>query len=193
MNDIEYWEQQAQKQVYDKKVKVKSGRVAYLLRELLKLPLDSKNIVEVGCGSAFIGYLLSLMFPRSSYTGFEIAPSYINNPLPVEIKEGRITNLSYPGKGADFVFLFDVLEHIDPDERVDGYKEINRILAPGGVVVIHNPTKGSKHNQQFEHILGTAEIASFCNHIENGEIMSWQTLILDGIDNAFNYILMRKG
>ena len=59
----------------------------------------------------------------------------------IEIKPGDIFSNKYPDKYFDVVTLWDVLEHVpDADKTL---KEINRILKPGGLLVVNYPDIGS--------------------------------------------------
>ncbi|NUN11899.1 class I SAM-dependent methyltransferase [Candidatus Micrarchaeota archaeon] len=57
-------------------------------------------------------------------------------------KSGTLESAKYPDNYFDVVTLWDVLEHVpDPSATL---REVNRILKPGGLVVINYPNIGSK-------------------------------------------------
>ena len=69
-----------------------------------------------------------------------------------ELINTGIDKLPAKDSSVDYVFALDVLEHVDPDLRLIGYREINRVLKDRGFLIINNPAPGtiSHHNSHYE-------------------------------------------
>ena len=50
-----------------------------------------------------------------------------------------------PDKTIDAVWSFDVFVHINPDDTDSYLAEIQRVLVPGGIAIIHHPRDGGLH------------------------------------------------
>lgn len=57
----------------------------------------------------------------------------------VQVKEGDLKNLPLKSEDFDLALMVRVLHHIEHPERV--FEEVNRILKPGGVLVVEFPNK----------------------------------------------------
>ncbi|MFX1339747.1 MAG: class I SAM-dependent methyltransferase [Promethearchaeota archaeon] len=108
-----------------------------------KIILKNKTILEAGCGA---GYGLKLIFqtfnPKYLY-GFDILPEEVllakKKNIPAKIFVGDITNIKLPTNSFDAVFAITVLHHVP--KYSEALKELNRVLKPGGVLLIDDLNK----------------------------------------------------
>jgi SAM-dependent methyltransferase len=79
-------------------------------------------------GLEWVGIDPALKEPAKSPTGIDLHPGFSNK-------------LAFPDDSFDVVMLANVYEHIFPEDRVASFREMRRVLRPGGVVVgqIPNP------------------------------------------------------
>jgi SAM-dependent methyltransferase len=127
-------------------------KLQWLLRHFPALHDRQANftILDYGCGR---GDLLRLMAKRGvtpRMLGSDISGGMLQEgakiwpsgdaPLPVFLQQ---TGARVPCETAsiDLVLISSVLHHVPPTERPDVYSEIDRVLRPGGHVVVfeHNP------------------------------------------------------
>ena len=61
------------------------------------------------------------------------------------VREGELLTVleALPGESQGLVVAFDVLEHFRKDEALELMDQVNRVLAPGGKVIIHTPNGSS--------------------------------------------------
>jgi SAM-dependent methyltransferase len=64
----------------------------------------------------------------------------------VRMYEGTLAQQAFPDGSWDVITLHDVLEHVF--EPVEELREIHRVLAPGGIVVIETPTTDSLNHAE---------------------------------------------
>src|SRR3989344_7179389 len=108
------------------------------IEKCARLPAEKVKILDFGCGSGYlVGELAKLGYNSFGIDNFDEAIEYG--------KQRGIKNLSvtldaktdYENKFFDIVLALDVLEHLG--DEGPALKEIERILCPGGVLIITVP------------------------------------------------------
>jgi 2-polyprenyl-3-methyl-5-hydroxy-6-metoxy-1,4-benzoquinol methylase len=98
--------------------------------------LEDKRILDVGCGN---GYFLSVAAEKSKRCyGAEFSEKlrrFTEEKTGCKVYDKTLDQL--PAEGFDIITLFDLIEHIP--EPVRFMKDVDRILAPGGYILIFTP------------------------------------------------------
>jgi ubiquinone/menaquinone biosynthesis C-methylase UbiE len=112
----------------------------------LKLPEDA-CILDIGCGPGEM--VVDLMRHRWQLWGIDIAENMIEiarekvaqagKPNPVHLSTGDIENLDLPDRKFDLIICSGVVEYLPGDEK--WMAEINRVIKPGGVLIINVTNK----------------------------------------------------
>ena len=141
-----------------------------LFRETILTHLKAEmSILDLGAGA---GIVTQMNFKGlcKLVCGVDLDPRVINNPL---LDEGRVTDageIPYSDSTFDIVFSDNVLEHLDNPLEV--FKEVTRVLRPGGVFMFKTPNKWhymptiarlTPHvfHQFINRIRGRAEVDTF--------------------------------
>lgn len=105
-------------------------------------------ILDVGCGRGELIYHLvqeghmaigldyapqGIKIARDALQGFVSGDSERKPGLSL----ANAKQLSFPAQSMDHVFMLDVVEHLFPDELDEVFREIYRVLKPGGSLIIH--------------------------------------------------------
>lgn len=104
----------------------------------------SKRILDFGCGSGVLSYMLAKSNHQVTACDIEFSPlqlvkENIRFPLNIDFIEGDLLQKGLEKGSFDVIYALDVLEHID---NLDPYLELfNKLLTPNGVVVISGPTE----------------------------------------------------
>lgn len=101
-----------------------------------------RRLLDFGCA---VGKFLSLAKAGGWHvTGVDIsdfAVSHCRRALGLDAYCGPLNEIAFPSEEFDVVTMWDVIEHLaDP---VAELREVNRILRPGGVVLIDTPNEDS--------------------------------------------------
>jgi len=110
---------------------------------------DGGALLDIGC---FAGSFLSLV-PRSRFerqVGVDILPEqieYANHHYGTPFRRFRvaesITQLGELGKPFDAITLIEVIEHLRHDEIRGLFTELDRLLKPGGQLIVTTPNYSS--------------------------------------------------
>lgn len=110
----------------------------------LRLPAGSRGL-DVGCGvGLYAQWLANTIGPDGHILAIDHNPDRIQDTLQrlqgtpaancITVQEGNGTALSQPDQHVDWVWCADVLHHID--DAVGALREFQRVLRPGGCIVI---------------------------------------------------------
>lgn len=103
------------------------------------------SVADVGCGKGASTLLMAKAFPKSRFTGFDYHDKSIEGARESAVREGVADRVKfevssakqYPGKGYDFVAVFDCLH--DMGDPVGAAAHVRQSLAPDGTWMIVEP------------------------------------------------------
>ena len=175
--EVAYWEAQAQGKNGLRHNVVKQCEI---LSRLLQYQPFGKSVLEIGCGQAITAAAVNLMCTgRFDYTGTELAPAYVDLvsrrwKLPCV----QADVLALPDVKVDQVWLFDVMEHVRPADRVVAAQGIAERLKDDGLVLINTPLGDDGHDDEFEHGFEERDLHRFC---EDGgfRLAKWERYALE--------------
>ena len=116
-------------------------KLKYLLADLRDV---RGKVVDVGCGAGSIAKAVKRERPDLDVFACDMSQSAVAvaNAIPegVDFRLATAQRLPFPDAEFDFVWIFDVLEHIGDPEQV--LREVTRVLRPGGCFHIVLPLEG---------------------------------------------------
>jgi len=119
------------------------GQKYFELPLFMRLGFDIKNkdVLEIGCGSGYAGYLMNRFAPKS-YIGLDVMEEQIQlakyNYPQFEFMVQDATELNNFADGSkDIVIVFGVLHHIREWRKT--IDEIVRVLRPNGKIFLEEP------------------------------------------------------
>ncbi len=128
----------------------------HIIASLLKkyLPDNEKNvqILDLGCGT---GINFEILEKFGKVEGVDIsdeAIKFCKKRGYQDISKGNVTDLHLPENTFDVVTAFDMLEHIEDDEKA--LRNMHKVLKPGGLAFILSPAYQflwSGHDEALHH------------------------------------------
>jgi ubiquinone/menaquinone biosynthesis C-methylase UbiE len=99
-----------------------------------------EKILDFGCGTATLTLLIEDQYPDCSVIGLDTDPQIMAMAIKkISQKKSAITLLIYEGKNLPFAdHTFDkvlsswVFHHLTTSQKIEAFKEINRVLKPKG-------------------------------------------------------------
>lgn len=104
-------------------------------------PLAGRRVLDLGCGRGEIVFQCLSQSARAVGADYATAAlSLARRILPGDVPplvRSDAKHLPFPDDTFDVVFMLDLVEHLLPDELAASYREVRRVLAPGGRLIIH--------------------------------------------------------
>ena len=117
------------------------------------LPLNHKNILELGCGDASITRLIASSGAGRIITATEVDQSQhqknlqINDLANVEFKLAGSEKILADDNSFDIIFMFKSLHHVPIDLMDKALQEVRRVLRTDGLVYISEPIFDGDFNE----------------------------------------------
>jgi SAM-dependent methyltransferase len=116
-------------------------KLRYLLDDMTAV---RGRVLDVGCGAGSVAKAVKRERPDLEVLGCDVSRSAIAaasaSPEGVDFRLATAERLPFADDELDFVWIFDVLEHVDEPEQV--LREVARVLKPGGGFHIVLPLEG---------------------------------------------------
>jgi len=116
-------------------------KLRYLLADLTTV---RGKVLDVGCGAGSVAKAVKRERPDLHVVGCDVSKSALAlaeaSPENVEFRSAQAEKLPFADGEFDFVWIFDVLEHVEKPEQV--LREVARVLRPGGGFHIVLPLEG---------------------------------------------------
>jgi len=196
-DEYAYWNKMSEYSMDGEKVYYNFEKAQYIIKFLCDYNLLPETTLEVGAGLGIVAGGLVSGGVIKSYTCTECGDGYIKflyDKWHLRAAKTKMSILPYPDKSFDNIFLFDVLEHINPMERKSSYKELSRVLKNKRRVFINNPSKSnvSFHNKDFDNVIGFREIEDFADalgsYIKKVEYYECKGYTKDAVTNYYHFI-----
>ena len=139
-------------------------KARWLLRREPGLKAGGLSLLDYGCGAGDLLRVLAVLGARADCTGCDVSTGMLAEarkrwparlgPVPVLAgQDGART--PFAQGGFDIVTISAVLHHVPPAERPAVYRELTRVLKPGGRLYVfeHNP-----RNPLVRHVIARTPI-----------------------------------
>ncbi|MDE1149951.1 MAG: methyltransferase domain-containing protein [Azospirillaceae bacterium] len=118
------------------------------VQAIRQFPKDRYDrIYEPGCGGATTARALNTVFPDAELVGCDLSPLLLKNGhrmaermgLKVHLKQRDVVDTREPDASFDAVITYALHHELPPKVNGDLYREMFRILKPGGDIVMSDP------------------------------------------------------
>ena len=142
-------------------------KLRYLLSDLREV---RGKVLDVGCGAGSVAKAVKRERADLQVFGCDLSQSALavanHSPEGVDFRLATAEQLPFSDGEFDFVWIFDVLEHVESPEQV--LREVARVLRPGGGFHIVLPLEGQPRTLYRLVGCGTRWMAKVrhCGHIQ---------------------------
>ena len=110
-----------------------------LFRERILAYLQPESVVlDLGAGAGIVSQMNFRGLP-AQMCGVDLDPRVVDNPMLDEGRVASATGIPFEDNRFDVVFSDNVLEHLE--EPLQVFREVVRVLKPGGVFLFKTPNK----------------------------------------------------
>ena len=147
----EYWDAVADRVIFPGgKITDNFDKRRKLLSFLTRYDFHKKKVLEVGCGLSILSMALMMVNGGMECFATDVSQRFVDwtNTVSngkIQAVKAAANALPHEDNTFDALFLFDVLEHVKPDEREKSYQELNRVLKEDSMIFINNPLTRSLH------------------------------------------------
>lgn len=127
---------------------------------------ESSIILDVGAGAGIVEHM-NFRGLAKKVCGIDLDPRVLDNPYLDEAKITGGERIPYDDGVFDVVFSDNVLEHLDKPQKV--FKEIARVLRPGGVFLFKTPNR--YHYMPFIARITPHRFHGFINRLRGREVV----------------------
>ena len=120
----------------------------FLLHKVIKSSKSQINLLDYGCGNGLFLHLINKLDLNIHLSGLDTSKEMLTNAKKLLLSD-KIDQLffipdevnSIPTNYYDVIIISSVLHHIAIKDRLDVFKKLEKLLAPGGYLIIfeHNP------------------------------------------------------
>lgn len=149
-----------------------SGLYEQIVRHTSSSDVKGKTVLDIGCGSGWIETML-LEKGSKKIIGIDISDEVIRAAKKKKLKnvvyqKASAIDLPFKNNSFDVVVSFEVLEHIPVNTEDKMFKEVYRVLKPGGKFFLSTP-----HKHWFVEILDPAWWFASHRHYTKTHIASY--------------------
>lgn len=110
------------------------------------------RVLDIGCGTATLTIMIKKIYPDAEVVGLDIDPEILDIArskvaeagVVIKLDQGSAVELPYPDRSFDRVVSSLVIHHLKHEDKIRAFKEMFRILRPGGE--LHVADFGKPHN-----------------------------------------------
>ncbi len=156
--------------IYQHDIAETDGRVEAVLRHLGNL--DGKRVLDAGCGKGRFSAIIKRRYGQVDVTALDISSEMLRHVPPgIRTVQGGILDMPFADGEFDAAICIEALEHVVQIQ--EGVKELTRVLAPGGKLIIIDKNKdklGALEMPSWEKWFGREELLGMmqANGLEAG-------------------------
>ncbi|WP_431211967.1 class I SAM-dependent methyltransferase [Puia sp. P3] len=115
---------------------------------------QGKNVLDIASGEGYGTFMLSSV--AGQVWGVDINPELVAYASQKYGREnnrflhGSATSIPLEAGLVDLVVSFETLEHISAEDQVQFFKEVRRVLKPGGTFIVSTPNK-KNYTDRYDH------------------------------------------
>jgi SAM-dependent methyltransferase len=166
-DEIQYWDYVANSRSENNYISDNLWKRQAIIHRIFSMNWYKKRILEIGVGFGTIAHIINIScLGKLKYIGTDVSPVYCAKAkyiFNVDLINTDILNLPTIEGGFDRVIALDSLEHVRPEDREQGYKNIGDVMSENATMIINIPLNKSEHVDDFDFPFGIIDINILCS------------------------------
>lgn len=194
--ESEYWDKQASTHL--PKLTDNVQKRGALVEKLLKHgDLFKQRILEVGVGLGTAMAALQIVFLRNfNYAATDVSEVYTNlakKRIGDQAFHTDICHLPETDGGFTRIIFLDSLEHVSPEDRAEGFKEVEKVMAEHCKILINLPCDEGSHDKEFDHPFDIHEIIQLADATKTEVVYleKYQVMCNTGLIN-YKWVILER-
>jgi len=158
--ELAYWDTHARARGTADNIWKRQHLASYVLAQH---PAQAR-VLEIGAGQATVAMAVTLVVNgHLTYMGTDVSRvfcDYVRQRWHLPMTQTDVRHLPGAEGAYDMLWAFDSLEHVRPEDRLEGYREMHRVLAPQGLILLNIPLSASHHQEAFDHGFDEQDLAA---------------------------------
>lgn len=186
--EMEYWDRVAEERC-KKGIKDNTWKRAEIVSRVLAHRPHSARILEIGVGQGLVAAAVNLtLMGYINYTGTDCSRVFADFTEQTWRLKTVVTDIrTLPDGPYDMIWAFDSFEHIRPEDREAGWRELARVIEKPALIMINNPLDESQHDPEFDWELDMADVQNLCTAVE-GYVSKCDGYYLEEIQRWYQWI-----
>lgn len=140
---------------------IKHSDIYYQPNTISQYIKDGSTVLELGCGQGANLFYLSKKHKKSNFIGVDLLPLKYNKYPNIKHFCHDYSDLSFiPDESVDVIYAVETIVHNPNKELV--FKEINRVLAKNGIVIIYDYALTKEFPEYLEYVQFVIKTVSMC-------------------------------
>ena len=160
--EIAYWNEVAGSRTKETGFNDNIWKRQGLIRRLLDYNWIGESVLEVGVGYGLTAAVINLMIlGKMEYLGTDLSDrfcDYVSTRWRLKTVHTDVRSIPTDDEQFSRILCLDSLEHVRPEDREQGYKEIYRVAEKNGLLLINMPLDESRHNPEFDYAFGLKDL-----------------------------------
>jgi ubiquinone/menaquinone biosynthesis C-methylase UbiE len=160
--EVDYWETMATQRIFaDGGILDNPVKRVPMLKHMLAYSWAGHKVLEIGIGAGLTAAALYFLTAGTmKYLGTDLSKAFCDNAARFGLNAVQADVTKLPGKDGEYtrIVALDSLEHVRPEDREAGYREIERVMAQDGRLFINIPLSESNHVTEFDHGFGLSDL-----------------------------------
>lgn len=141
------------------------ARQQKLISVVAKLPINGGKLLDIGCADGDLSLLLKEVLKAEEVYGLDVVPEYLKEAARKGVKTFKVDvnrdRFPFQENSFDVIIASEILEHCILPENL--LREANRILKPGGYLVLSTPNLASFYDR-FLLLFGSQPLSLEASH-----------------------------
>jgi len=188
--EVDYWNKEAIQKT-GKNYRDNIFKRQAIARRIYDINWINQNVLEIGIGLGIIAATIRIITLNNvNYVATDVSDIYAKHGkerLGIDVRHTDILNLPTIDGGFTRVLALDSLEHVRPEDREQGYKNISNVMAEHSTIIMNIPCEDSYHDPEFDYGFTMSDL-DVLRKTTNTELIFWERYVVKALSGDITYV-----